>query len=206
MTQNIQRARRTLANIDHYPMPKEIFTQLQSSQGWPYKKDMAYYQLRDRAFVSVQYLLGLRISEVLRLLRKQIDYPGEKENHIIVSSIALSKARWKGVLRKRQFRQENWLPLKGERKELTQLVLDYLEQFDLEHKNDERLFPFARRRGHQICIALLGIPDHWLRAYCENYLYDEWDHDILACSDYFAVDSRTLGLYIRRGYKKYKAH
>jgi hypothetical protein len=30
------------------------------------------------------------------------------------------------------------------------------------------------------------------------------DHDILAVADYVKVDARTLQLYLRKGYEKYK--
>jgi len=42
------------------------------------------------------------------------------------------------------------------------------------------------------------------RALGENFLYDAWDHDILAVSDYVKVNPRTLEKYIRRSYEKYR--
>jgi hypothetical protein len=135
---------------------------------------------------------------VLRLKRTQFE---EEEDRVTVSGIKLSKSTMKGKPRREQYRQENWLPLKGSRADLTQLVLDYLRFLDA--RKEDELFKFGRDRAYRITIAYLGEPCHWLRAYGENYLYDEWDHDILAVSDYVKIDPRTLQQYIRGSYKKY---
>ena len=45
---------------------------------------------------------------------------------------------------------------------------------------------------------------HLVGALGENFLYDIWDHDILAVSDYVKVNPRTLEKYIRRSYEKYQ--
>jgi hypothetical protein len=37
----------------------------------------------------------------------------------------------------------------------------------------------------------------------EDYLYDQYDHDLLAVADAVKVDARTLQLYIRHRDKKY---
>jgi hypothetical protein len=117
-----------------------------------------------------------------------------------VRGIQLSKSRYRNRPRREQYREEAWLPMQGERSPLTHLVLDYLQLLE----GDALLFSFGRVRAWQIISKLLGVPCHWLRAYCENYLYDNWGKDILAVSDYIKVDPRTLQLYIRRSYQKYK--
>lgn len=92
------------------------------------------------------------------------------------------------------------LPLDGERAELTFLVQKYLETL----QDEDRLYPFGAARAWQIVTAYLPeSTNHWLRAYCETYLYDKWDHDLLAVSDYVKVDARTLQLYIRKRHEKY---
>jgi hypothetical protein len=72
--------------------------------------------------------------------------------------------------------------------------MDYLELLGPE----DRLFSFGNSRALQITHAILGIPCHWLRAYGEDYLYEMWDHDILAVADYVKVEPRTLQEYIRK--------
>jgi len=191
------KGRRTLKYIQYYPTPTELYEKIVKGKGWNYKVDMDFYRARDRALAALTYLLGGRISEVLRLKKNQFIVGRDK---VVVRGIQLSKSRYKNRPRREQFREEAWLPLSGERAPLTELVLDYLRLIG----EDSLLFTFGRIRAWQIVSCLLGVPCHWLRAYCENYLYDNWGKDILAVSDYIKVDPRTLQLYIRRSYQKYK--
>jgi len=189
-------SRRTLRFITHYPTPKQIYESIIDGEMWPYKTNKDFYATRDKALVAITYLLAARISEVLRLEKSQFY---TEKTRIIVQSIALSKSRRKDKPRNDLYRQEAWLPLEGKRAELTELVLDYLEICET-----ERLFPFGRIRAFQIISTITGEPCHWLRAYGENYLYDEWDKDILAVANYVKVDVQTLQRYVRRAYAKYK--
>lgn len=172
-----------------------------SSKGWSYKTNQEFYLKRDRALVAVTYLLAGRISEVLRLKLNQIT---PERDRLVIRAIQLSKARRKGEARHDQYRQEAYLPLNGDRARLTQFLLDYQATLTFTSKEESLLFPFGESRAWQIITALTGEPCHWLRAYGENYLYDHWDHDILAVADYIKVDARTLGHYIRRSYEKYR--
>jgi len=193
--------RRTLKYIDHYPSPIEIYTKIMESKGWPYAQDQIFYLRRDRALVALLYILALRISEALRLKRSQFLFPEETgyKDRVVVRSIELSKSRFKDKPRKEQYRQEANLPLKGSRAPLTKLVIDYVKEL----KGDQVLFRFGRKRAWQIVGALTGETCHWFRAFGEDFLYEEWDHDILAVADYLKVDPRTLQEYIRRRWKKY---
>jgi len=112
----------------------------------------------------------------------------EVEDFTVYGRLIHYQLNHNGKPRKEQFRQEAFLPLEGERAALTQLVMDYLQLL----KPQERLFNFGRTRALQITHSILGIPNHWLRAYGEDYLYENWDHDILAVADYVKVDPRTL--------------
>lgn len=192
--------RRTLKYIKSYPSPNKLYNRITNAEGWHYKTDLEFYKVRDKALISLLYLLALRVSEALRLKRGQFE---ELNNRVLVSGIKLSKSKLKDKPRREQYRQENWLPLNGERSKLTDLVLNYLQLLDIRMK--DRLFKFGRVRAYQIVTTYLDEPCHWLRAYGENYLYDSWDHDILAVSDYVKVDPRTLQQYIRGGFRKYKS-
>lgn len=185
--------RRTLIKIPYYPTPKKLLEDLVKSEGWPYRANKDSYLLRDRALISVIYLGGLRISEALRLCEDQFI---QHESYIEVQAIRLSKLKKKGLQRKTEFREAR-LPLESDRSGFTKIVLDYLENM----QKGERLFKFKNQRAWQIITATLpNLTTHWLRAYCENYLYENWNSDLLAVSDYVKVDSRTLQQYIRRRY------
>jgi integrase len=71
-------------------------------------------------------------------------------------------------------------------------------------------------RAWQVVKALLIDPNaepekkgwitaHWLRQFGDDYLYDSWDHDLMAVSDYTKQDARTLQLYLRKRYQKYRS-
>ena len=195
--QKIALNRRTLKDLDRYLSPEEIYFRLMNNEGWPYKeRHRDKYLRRDRALVALQYLIAARISEVLRLIKSQFEL---KSDRVLIKGIKLSKCR-EDKPRKHEFRDEAFLPLTGRRAPLTKLVLEQLN-----HVEDGKpiFFITSNSRAWAIVNALLGIPDHWLRAYGEDFLYDLWDHDIMALSDYIKVDARTLQEYLRKGYRKY---
>jgi integrase len=189
--------RRSLKFISGYPTPQELYEKITNSEGWPYKINETYYHNRDRALVSMLYLLALRVSEAVRLTKKQAI---PKEKVLTVRSILLSKRFKRDKPRQSQYRQEGFIVLNGDRGKLGQIVLDYLERLDPE----ERLFPFDTHRAWEVVTATLGEPPHWLRAYGEDYLYYAWDKDLIAVADYVKVDERTLAQYLRKRYAKYK--
>jgi integrase len=191
--------RRTLYQIDEYPTPDAIYEKIQKGEGWPYKSQESSKLLkRDRAFCALLYLLALRISEGCRLLKSQFSFDEKNKTRMLVKGIKLSKVKKKGHTRKIQFRTEAWIDIEGPRAKLASLVTDYLKDAP------EELFIKAPTQARKYVTALIGLPPHWLRAFGENYLYDTWDHDIIAVANYVAVDPRTLQEYIRKGYAKYK--
>ena len=189
--------RRTLKMIPYYPSPQEIYETLMKSEGPRYKTQPEFYRSRDRALISIIYLAGLRVSEALRLRLSQFSI---LKDYVEIRAIKLSKSRVKGQPRRVQYRDAR-LPLKGERAPLTRLVLDYISRL----KGDEKLFKFeTNQRAWQIVKAY--FPEwttHWLRAFCEDYLYTAWGNDLLAVADYVKVDPRTLQQYIRKRYERY---
>lgn len=188
--------RRTLSYINFYPTPKELYNNIVKSDGWPYKTEMKFYRTRDKALVSLLYLLALRVSEALRLKKEQFLI---EKSRVVVRGIKLSKSVRKDKPRKEQYRQVGYLPLTKDRGLITGLVLEHLEQIETEDK----LFKFGIVRAWQITTAILKIPNHWLRAYGEDFLYSMWRGDLLAVADYVKVDPRTLQHYIRKRFERY---
>lgn len=216
------KGRKVLKDIPYYPSPAQLFKLIMESEGWPYAWKKDFYLVRDRSLVALLYLGCLRISEAIRIAKNQFV---KKRDFIQIHSVKLSKSKVRGQPRRIQFRDVQ-LPLKGERKELTMLILDYVKLIG----DNARLYPFSLekrkyivkvkvkgvlrekevyqligcKRAWQIVKALL--PDataHWLRAYGEDFLYDAWDHDILAVADYAKVDPRTLESYLRKRHERY---
>jgi Phage integrase family. len=200
--------RKTLKAIQYYPSPNEIYDLLMQSEGWPYAEKKDFYLARDRALASLLYLGALRISEAIGIRKSQFI---EKQDHVLIRAIKLSKSKVKGKPRRIEYRDVR-LPLTGEREQLTMLILDYARLV-----KEDRLFPFSLakdkngqtvgcKRAWQVVKALLPqFTAHWLRAFGEDFLYSEWSHDILAVADYVKVDARTLQEYLRKRHEKYPA-
>jgi integrase len=203
------KGRKTLKDIKYYPSPSELYQLITENTGWHYKTKSDFYHTRDRSLVALLYLAALRVSEALRIKKSQFH---ERKGYIHIRSIKLSKSRVEGQPRRIQYRDAR-LPLKGERAPLTELIMDYVALLE----KDQRLYPWSLKknkygqiagckRAWQIVKSLLPeFTCHWLRAFGEDYLYDEWDYDLLAVSDYVKVDSRTLEEYLRKRHEKYPA-
>jgi len=128
-------SRRTLKDISYYPEPTEIIERLETSEGWVYKTRKEFYKVRDKALIALLYLTGLRISEALRLKKKQFR---KERSHFVISQILLSKSRVEGRPRRTRFR-EAFISLKSERKTLGILVKNYLDRLH----DESRLFPWS---------------------------------------------------------------
>ncbi len=183
------RARRTLEDIEEYYPPEAILEALEGKTGWSYKVNGDLYSLRDRALVCVLYLCALRVSEALRLRKVQFRIEEEKQRVRVIGILLSKRKEYSRV----KFR-EAWLPLASgslqtPRQKMTRMVLEYINHIDA----NDRLFPFGRSRALQIVHSI--SPKFWchlFRALGENFLYDAWDHDMLAVSDFVKVDPRPL--------------
>jgi len=220
--------RRTLNEIEKVPSPKELYQQLIQSKGWNYKTNMEFYLKRDRAIVSIIYLAASRISEAIPLRLSQ--FKTEKKR-IVIEGMLLAK-RKPGKVKYREawlplkgsravFTDlviEYLEALKKEDAQADRLFPWSLRKVSYPIKNSF----YTTRKGvkmQRYSIRLVGtnrawnvikalLPEataHWLRQYGDDYLYDAWDHDIMAVSDYTKQDARTLQVYLRKRYQKYKS-
>lgn len=144
---------------------------------WPYKSINADKLLmRDHALVALLILAGLRISEALRLKRKQFRI---YEDHILLVNVETAKH---GLLRK-----EIFLPKRGNLARFTEVFEAWLNsiQEDTEEEDTEEWFifptgtsrkdepfhydkPLTRFRVNAIIKETTGKFPHWFRAVCEN--------------------------------------
>jgi hypothetical protein len=212
--------RKTLSQIKHYPNPKEIYKKLISSEGWPYKTNRKFYLMRDLALAALLYLGSFRISEVLPLKKENFEI---LESYVWVKDVLVGKKK-EGKIEYREAK----LPLLGERKVFTELVLEYLEilqpkqrlfnwslkveklpvgTYTLQDGTEKIRYSVRKvgtKRAWQIVNALLPeYTQHWLRAFGYNFDYDNMDHDLMAVSDKTKADPRSLQPYLRRRYEKY---
>lgn len=209
-----------MKQIKHIAPPQEIYAKLMKSLGWKYATEHKRFLTRDRALVALLYLGDFRISEVLPLTKENFE---ELQKYVWVKDVVVGKKRAGKI----EYREAK-LPLIGERKVFTHLILDYLTIL----KPKQRLFPWSlekrkypvgtyklkdgtvktrysvqiagTKRAWQIVNALLPeYTQHWLRAFGYNFDYDHMEHDIMAVSDKTKADPRSLQQYLRRRYEKY---
>jgi integrase len=213
------------------PRPSTIYTDIMVFPN-PYKNDSTKERMymRDRALAALLYVACLRVSEAIRLAKDQFEFKdedGKPWGYVNITRIKLSK-RKPGNLKHREAR----LPLTGNRACFTKLILDYLEILKPDERLfpwslKERTFvikkhPYRLRdgqvkdrqsvqlvgtkRAYQIIHRMLPAwTQHWLRAFGESYLYDLWDHDIVAVADQVKVDTRTVEKYLVHRSEQYKA-
>lgn len=216
--------RKTLFDIKEYPKPQELYEKLINSPGWVYKSgNRKRFLCRDRALASLLYLGDFRIEEVIPLTMENFEGWENPRDFVLVKGVQVGK-------KKRVEYREAKLPLRGERRVFTELVIDYLNIL----KPKERLFPWntekrrypikgsfyktkdgktrqrysvqmvGTHRAWQIINALLpDYTQHWLRAFGYSFDYDVMEHDIMAVSDKTKADPRSLQPYLRRRYEKY---
>jgi integrase len=136
---------------------------------WPYKSEHRDKLLsRDRALVALLILAGLRISEALRLKRKQFR---NYEDHILLVNVETVKH---GSLRK-----EILLPKTGNLAWFTFIFEAWLNEIP-DSEEESYIFPtgtsqgfifdkpLTRTRVHKIIKTTTGKFPHWFRAVCEN--------------------------------------
>ena len=193
---------RVVLEVKSYLRPEELLDILNKFSGWDYKSNQEWYSLRDSSLICLLYLCALRVSECLRLTNDMF-FLNEEKHRVEVAGIELSKRRKKDIGRKKSTR-EAWLPLEYEnhsnaRTSLSKIVQKYRQSLGV----NESLFGFGRKRAGICGEKRTGLWCHYFRANGEEYLYDGWNYDMLALSEYVGVDPRTLGHYIRGGYKKH---
>lgn len=127
-------------------------------KGWNYKTNQDYYLKRDRAFLSLMFLSGLRVSEVLRIREDQFDLESDLE-FVIVRDVQISKRKVRTIQREGVPKIDVALPLSGELSLFTKLVLDYLSVCE-----SERLFTFGPARALVITKATTGKWNHYFRS------------------------------------------
>lgn len=144
---------------------------------WDYKSNLkAEYLLRDKALVALLILTGCRISEALRLKRKQFRiYPGQitLKN---VETLKHGKIRKEIVLPKRGSLApftaifEAWLIKIPEKRDETKQ--DNPDEYYIFPSGSTKQFnynkPMTRYRASTIIKSTTGKFAHWFRAVCEN--------------------------------------
>ncbi len=108
---------------------------------------------RDRALISLLYLTGSRISELLVLKRWQISKQNIQDtDFLVLEKMPVLKRRTDNIVR------TVLIPIEKE-KELCKLVVEYINQIQPE----EKIFSFTRVRAWQIVKEITGKFNHYFR-------------------------------------------
>lgn len=183
--------RRTIEkNYKRYDSPEKIFNAI-NGKVWPYSKTgrlsgmIPFYEMRDRAYMALEYLSTCRASELCRANLKNAGYKPsvtrgqfEFSDHLLLFNecIILKRRlylgkdddgihRWGPIVDQRDypFRNQIALPLDssmgGELYKFTELIVKLLDVLGPE----EELFKFRYRRGWQIVNCITGEMQHYLR-------------------------------------------
>jgi len=157
----------------YYDSPKIVWEKIHGPV-WGYRNNRAFYEIRDKALMALEYLTICRVSELCRADLKAGYKPSINKGQFHLEG-GLLKLREVIVLKRRELVDGEWthiqeishypirreipLPLKGGLSKFTQLILNYLMALD----EKEELFKFKRGRAHQIVKHTTGEMNHYFR-------------------------------------------
>ena len=175
MFRGVRKKKRKVESIPIYPRGPDFIKNLVSEVEqieWPYTKDETREKLhdRDKALAALLILIGLRISEALRLQRKWFSV---EEDRISIADIQPGK--------KGNIRSGLWLPRTGKLAPLTRIFCKWLTQ--VPDDPEAYVFPSAkpfgfihwdrpmeRARAHWIIKTTIGKFPHYYRGVTETFV------------------------------------
>ena len=157
----------------YYDTPKIVWGKIHGPV-WDYGTRQEFYEVRDLAFMALEYLSTCRVSELCRANLKAGYKPSITSDQFHIEG-SLLKFRDAIVLKRRELVNGEWthiqkienypkrneipLPLEGGLSRFTQLIVKYLDLLDEGHE----LFRFRRARAHQIVKHTTGEMNHYFR-------------------------------------------
>ena len=140
---------------------------------------------RDQAMISLMYLTGCRVTELLSITRSQI----EQRNIIGYDFMKITGVP---VLKRRKsISRDIIIPLEKE-KEFCKIVINYIET--LEH--DQKLFDISRQRAWQITNEEMGLYNHFFRHMRTTHLTSDYGFSGQELKHFFAwASSKTADSY-----------
>lgn len=188
----VPRYRRTLADKGKRVEPEQILKWLEARH-WRYSWNREWYELRDKALISLLYLTCGRISEVLRLRREQFK---DQRNFLIVKEYQVVKNTVNPI-------RDDWaLPKQGRLAPFTAIILKHLEKLP---EKRSRLFNIGRARAWQITKKITGKWCHWFRAMGEAYYMRNVFKDPVKCASALRLRrSDTLIEYVPYEWQDYE--
>jgi len=177
--------KRTLKDIHSWLTAKEVYT-LITQKSWPYKTKVKFYQVRDKALMSIDFVGAFRNHEVLNRIR--VSSFVEEKAYWILQDAYIGKRTKKTIAKygsRVTTREHIFFPkFQHPLQPFTDLLVDYLRLLE----DDDLLFRFGERRHHQIVYYSTGMWPHWLRAMAENwYGHNVWRNDPIQLAKFIGV-------------------
>lgn len=196
-------SRRRLADIDRYLSPQEVFSLSCRGKTWPYKRDKAFYVKRDRGLVSLLYLSGLRINEVLRIKKSQFSY--EDPDFVVIEDVKISK-------RKKRTIQTEGIPVidvplplavedRGGEFQLgyfTEVILSYVDVAE------EDLFKISTARAWAIVKHMTGKWCHYFRSQRISHLINKLRSDVITAKIVGIKSPATISHYYKGEWRAHR--
>jgi len=200
-------------DIKKYLNPKEMYELINNSKRWNYKTLIDLYTSRDKALMSVLYLTGCRIGEVLNLRLDQLDFESF-EKFIVIKALGISKRKAQKIFNKQTGeliriipadipRIDFPLPRKNIFGKFTNLFLDYYNKLD---KSDltERVFPISRKRAWQIINHSTGLWCHYFRSQRLSFTINKVRSAIITAQMVGIKNPNTLRHYYHTAWEEHK--
>lgn len=183
--------RRTLRDKGKRVEPEQILEWIENKH-WRYSWNREFLELRDKALISLTYLLCGRVSEILRLKREQFK---EHKRFLIVKEYRVLKNKVNPI-------RDDWaLPKQGRLAPFTAIIRQYLNQLP---RTRNKVFQIKRARAHQIVKKITGKWLHWFRAMGEAYYMRKVFKDPVKCASALRLRrSDTLIEYVPYEWKDY---
>lgn len=161
--------RRTLKHKGKRVEPEQILKWI-NTRYWDYSWNVEFYHLRDKALISLIYLLCGRIGEILSLKKQQFV---DQKDFLIVKEFVVEKNKVNPI-------RDDWgLPKKGTLAPFTKIVMDYLKSLP---KKQTNIFNIKRQRAWQIVNHITGKWCHYFRAMGEAYYMRRVFKDPVRCA------------------------
>lgn len=183
--------RRTLKHKGKRVEPTQILSWMENNS-WDYSWNVEFYHLRDKALISLIYLLCGRIGEILNLKKEQFV---DQKDFLIVKEFVVEKNSVNPI-------RDDWaLPKKGTLAPFTRIILDYLKALP---KKQTKVFKIKRQRAWQIVNHITGKWCHYFRAMGEAYYMRKIFRDPVKCAVALRLRrSDTLIEYVPFEWKDY---
>lgn len=182
-------------DIKRYLSPQEIFELINNSKEWDYKTLKELYVIRDKALISVLYLTGGRISEVLKLVFEQLDF--SVPDFIIIKDMEISKRRKGSYKPKLNFP----LPLKGDLGKITNFFIGY---YNIVKTKEGRIFPISRFRAHAIIKNNTGLWCHYFRSQWLSFRVNKLKSALITAQLMGITNPQTLMHYYKTMWEEHK--